>query len=346
MYKEIIKRTLDLLFEKKYILMRALFFPFLILCAIEYFSSNINIETSASYYIYTLAMLSFLVTIVMSINVHRILLLDEEETPTWGMYKFGAREISFILKGIGLAFLLVLSFILLYVISMFFEKIVQSLFGNEVLYFYGISIVVAIFVFLGVVFSRISLIFPSIAIDKPLDFGDALALSKNYKLLVFMMVIVFPILFAIVVGFVYGLVIKFLMALISSDLSILYSLLNIFITVFTIGFLSITYEYIISQQPIIENEEEKLKEIEFIDSDNSFKMIIEDRYDITFEQIKEDLLNQYESLGFDEIVVNKENSWMLKNKDNQEAYILVSHVDNEFRVETFNVKDKPILSLD
>ncbi|MGB5919062.1 hypothetical protein, partial [Arcobacter sp.] len=99
MYKEIIKRTLDLLFEKKYILMRALFIPFLILCVIEYFSTHIMISKSI---FYVLTALSFLVTIVMSINVHRILLLKEEETPKWGVYKFGQREISFILKGIGL----------------------------------------------------------------------------------------------------------------------------------------------------------------------------------------------------------------------------------------------------
>ncbi|ADG94503.1 hypothetical protein Arnit_2855 [Arcobacter nitrofigilis DSM 7299] len=342
MYKEIIKRTLDLLFEKKYILMRALFIPFLILSIIEYYSTHIMISKST---FYILTALSFLVTIVMSINVHRILLLSEEETPKWGVYKFGQREISFILKGIGLGLLMALVFFLVYFISLFIGKFIQGFFGSNVAYFYNILVVVVLVGFIGMITSRISLIFPSIAIDKPLDFGDALALSKNYKLLVFMMVIIFPILFATVVSFVYGLVIKFLMALISSDLSILYSLLNIFVTVFTIGFLSVTYEYIISKQPIIETQE-KLNEIEFIDNENSFKMIIDDRYETTYEQLKEDLIKQYKPLGFDEIVVDKDTSFMLKNKDNQESYILVTHMNNEFIVETFNVKDKPILSID
>jgi|TARA_R110002033_G_scaffold9971_1_gene32644 hypothetical protein len=342
MYKEIIKRTLDLLFEKKYILMRALFIPFLILCVIEYFSTHIMISKSI---FYVLTALSFLVTIVMSINVHRILLLKEEETPKWGVYKFGQREISFILKGIGLGLLMALVFFLIYFISLFIGKFIQGFFGSNAAYFYNILVVVVLVGFIGMITSRISLIFPSIAIDKPLDFGDALALSKNYKLLVFMMVIFFPIVFALVVNFVYGLAIKFLMALISPDLSILYSLLNIFITVFSIGFLSVTYEYIISKQPIIETQE-KLNEIEFIDNENSFKMIIDDRYDTTYEQLKEDLLKQYKPLGFDEIVVDKDTSFMLKNVDNQESYILVTHMNNEFIVETFNVKDKPILSID
>ncbi len=344
MYKEIIKRTLDLLFEKKYILMKALLIPFLILCVIEYFSTQEVEQSIGKYNFFILMALSFFVTIIISINVHRILLLKEEDTPTWGIYQFGQREISFIIKGIGLALLIGLTVFILYFISMFLGKLVQSFLGSSISSYYNIAVFIGITVFLGMIFSRISLIFPAISIDKPMDFGDAFELTKNYKLLVFVTVLVIPIFFALVVGFVYGLVIKFLMALISEDLSILYSLLNIFITVFTIGFLSVTYGYIISKKAIVEIED-KLNEIEFIQDDNNFKMIVDDRYDISFEQIKEDLINQYSVLGFDEVVVDKETSWMLKNKENNEAYILVTHVNNEFKVETFNVKEKPILSL-
>jgi len=345
MYKEIIKRTLDLLFEKKYILTKALLIPFFLLIVIEFYSTHGIGETTSSFYLYALVALSFLITIVMSINVHRILLLSKEETPTWGVYTFGTRELTFILKGIGLGILLGLTFFILYFIAMFLGKAIQSLLGSSLASIYSVGISIVIVVFIGIVFSRISLIFPAISIDKPIYFSDAFELTKNHKFLVFITVLVIPVFFAVVVGFVYGLAIEFLMALISEKLSILYSLLNVFITVFTIGFLSVTYEYIISKQEVIEVEE-KLNEIEFFQDENNFKMVIDERYDISFEQIKEDLLNQYEGLGFNEIVVDKETSFMLKNKDNQEAYISVSHMNDEFKVETFNVKEKPILSLD
>ena len=345
MYKEIIKRTLDLLFEKKNILIKALSIPFFLLCAIEFYSTYGIGKTTSPYYLYALVALSFLITIVMSINIHRILLLPKVDTPTWGIYTFGAREITFILKGIGLGILLGLAFFVLYFIAMFLGKAIQALLGSNFASVYSVGITIVIVVFIGTVFSRISLIFPAISIDKSIDFSDAFELTKNYKFLVFVTVLVIPVFFAIVVGFVYGLAIEFLMALISEKLSILYSLLNVFITVFTIGFLSVTYEYIISKQEVIEVEE-RLNEIEFFHDENNFKMVIDERFDITFEQIKEDLLQQYKPLDFDEIVVDKETSFMLKNKDNQESYILVTHMNNEFIVETFNVKDKPILSLD
>ncbi len=344
MYKEIIKRTLDLLFKKKYILTKALLIPFILLAIIEFYSTYNITESTSLYFLYALAALSFLVTIVMSINVHRILLLNEENTPTWGVYKFGRREITFILKGIGLALILGLTLFLLYFISSFLGKAITGFFGATASFVYNISVFILIVGFVGMLFSRISLIFPAISIDKPIDFADAFELSKNHKFLVFVTVLVIPVFFAVVVGFVYGLAIEFLMALISEKLSLLYSLLNVFITVFTIGFLSVTYEFLLSQRPNVEIER-KLDEIEFFQDENNFKMLIDDRYDITFEQIKEDLLNQYGSLGFNEIVLDKENSWMIKNKDNHDAYILVSHLNNEFTVETYHVNEKPILSI-
>jgi hypothetical protein len=151
-----------------------------------------------------------------------------------------------------------------------------------------------ILILVGLLFSRFSLVFPSIAIDKPIDLADALDLSKNYKLLLLISVIIFPILFGLIIRFVYGLAIGFLMGVISSKLSVLLSLLNLFITVFTIGFLSTAYEYIMSHQiKKIEaiNEEVKipskpLKEVEFKKVDDTFVVNIHDTHDTSFEKIK------------------------------------------------------------
>jgi hypothetical protein len=342
MYSYIMKRTMDLLLEKKLILMKALLIPFLLLCVIEAFSEK-NLH-ALGLYDYFLLFISFLISMAMSINVHRILLLKEEDTPTWGVYKFGKREISFILKGIGLALFLMILFFILSGILTLFGKLLLSFIGNNIIFkIYNIGTLVLTIAFLGTLFSRISLIFPAIATDKPIDFAEALDISKDFKLLSFVMISLFPILFALIVNFVYGIVIKFLMASISQDLDILYSLLNIFITVFTIGFLSVTYEYIISQQST--NKDIKLNETEYYENGDSYKISIDDRHNITFEEIKEILLKQYELLGFTTIKVDKEDSWLLKNPDIEKAYILLSHFENQYIIETFNLSEKPVLNI-
>ncbi|PLY06497.1 MAG: hypothetical protein C0625_09070 [Arcobacter sp.] len=184
----------------------------------------------------------------MSITVHRILLLDENKTPSWGIWKFGHREVTFTLKAIGLGLLISLVAVILFFISTLFEKLISSFLGGTATTIYGICVAIVILGFLGMIFSRVSLVFPAIAIDKEIDFSDAFKISKDYKLFVFVCVVVIPVIFGLLVGLVYGLAIGFLMGLISQKLSVLLSLVNIFITVFTIAFLSTTYEYVMDQE--------------------------------------------------------------------------------------------------
>lgn len=352
MYLNIVKKTFESLLEKKYILMKALFIPFIILTIIEYLSTEEMKVSIGSYNFYILVGISLFISIVISITIHRIFLLEENETPSWGLYKFGSREVTFTLKAIGMILLLALTSAILFFISSFFGKIIESTLGSNIHTIYTFMSIGLILILVGLLFSRFSLVFPSIAIDKPIDLTVALELSRNYKLLLFVSVIIFPIVFGLIIGFVYGLAIGFLMGVISSKLSVLLSLLNLFITVFTIGFLSTAYEYIMSHQikktEVITEEvkipSKPLKEVEFKELEDTFIVNIHDTHDTSFEKIKKELITQYESLGFKDNAIDRENKWMIKNPENETAYVYLSYISNEYKVESYNT-EKPILKL-
>lgn len=350
MYKEIFKRTLDLLVAKKNILIKALIIPFIILTIIEnYFptdmrSITLGAENTFSNSLLPLILISFLISVLMSITVHRILLLPENKTPTFGILTLSKRELTFMLKVIYMTIFLVLFALILYVGLLFLAKsIINALFGSFVANIFATVFIVIIGISVLILFSRMSLTFPTIAVDKPIGLFDSLTLTKNHKTLVFFTVVVIPLILATLLSFVYGLAIEFLMALISQKLSVLYSLLNVFITVLIIAFISVTYEYLINHQPI--KEEKPLGEPEITRSDNSFKISIDDRYNLSFESLKEELFNQYNKMGFENIVIDKPNSWMLKNIESDKAYIMLSHKDNFYEVETFNIEKEPILDI-
>ena len=61
------------------------------------------------------------------------------------------------------------------------------------------------------------------------------------------------------------------------------------------------------------------------------------------QDIKEEILSQYEELGFSNIVINKENLWMIKNPQKNDSYVSLSVETNKFQLETFNT-NKPELT--
>ncbi len=80
----------------------------------------------------------------------------------------------------------------------------------------------------------------------------------------------------------------------------------------------------------------KPREIRMENIDNTFKLFIPDKKDYTFESLKNKLIKQYSLLGFKNIVIDKKSKWMIKNKDVNESYILLSYVGDEYIVEVYN----------
>jgi hypothetical protein len=58
--------------------------------------------------------------------------------------------------------------------------------------------------------------------------------------------------------------------------------------------------------------------------------------DIDWKSLKNDLKTFYEPLGFYNIVIDKESSWMLESDENTQAYIFASLKDNLINLEVYN----------
>lgn len=234
MYKRIINGTFIPVFKNNQVLIKALFLPLLLIIILDKISrmySNDNFVT------FSIIVLSLLINITIAITTHRILLLGSNSISTWGFFKLGKREFSFLITSIfiGIIIGIVMTF-----------GAMPLLFNIESIT--SISLLVTIF-FSLILFSRFSLALPSIAIDKEISISQAWEYTKNYKLLTFFTIVIFPIVFALILGIVYELAIGFLIKIISPHLDILYPVLDVFITVFIVSALSATYRVIKEDNP-------------------------------------------------------------------------------------------------
>lgn len=336
MYKEILKNTFASVFEKKDILFKALLIPTLLLMIFDYLLDTdlANLYISIPFFI-----LSVLINITIAITTHRILLLKESQIPIWGLFKFTSREYKFLFATIGLLLFIFIPVFLLIVASSFVDNIqIDSSIGSIMIVIVAIAILISIVV----IASRLSLVFPSISIEKNMTFKQAWSYTKNYKLLCFITIILFPALFSIIFGLAYGLVIGFLMKLISPQLDVLYTILNVFINVFMISALSNTYKYIVSQTPEIHEKKEVSTHITKLSINDYDTIELEENNEVTFESLKDALITQYEELDFVVTVVNEIDSWVVKQSEDGDAYVALRATKDEYQIQTFNT-DEPIL---
>jgi len=232
MYKTLIKKSIKDIFDNYEAIVKALIMPVLLLLVLNFVSSSlISTEQKISLGSLFFIFLSIIVDIVILITVHRILILGREAVPRWGIQKFEQREFNFFLKYLIVAVVFVLTVALM---SAFLQII-------------GLNIFVAIFISMlvfSIFLSRISLVFPAIAVDIKMSFRDSFYYTKNFKFLIFITVIIFPVLFSLLFGGVYTLLISFIYASISVNLNFLFVLLNVVVSVFLVSALSNTYIYI------------------------------------------------------------------------------------------------------
>lgn len=335
MYKTIFNDTFRLVFEKKEILIKALLIYLLASIILDYvnISNTIYVDGREEHKngIIWIAggLLSYVIMLLTAISTHRILILGENSIPKWGLLKFTKREWAFFTAGI---------FMGLITIPVLIPVVLLGIPFGQVGYIIGGVFAVTIFL---VVVSRISLVFPAISIDKEATFTDAWVYSKNYKLLVFFTIIIFPAIFTFAFGAIYGLFIGFLEKIGSIDLTFLNSILNIVITVFTISSLSATYRFITNEHPEYFNaleEQVPLRQAIIHSEEYKHTVTIHDLYDINFEQIKVYLKAQYFKLGFTNTTIDDENSWRIENPEQEEQYISLLHVEDEYRVEIIHAR--------
>lgn len=248
MYGKLMNEALKSIIENKNALFKALLIPTLVLVGIDIFlpssflsnGEKINFEDNKFIFI-SFIILSIILNIVMAVSVHRIILIKDDISsleaimPTQTLLKFFLKSLWIGLLT-GLTFGILIAIFLL--ISIVTEQFTQNKFLVGIISYFLSALLTMI------AFSRFSMVLPATAIDEKMSLLDALAFTKNYKLLSLFMVTIFPTIIAILIALVYGLIIGFLTGVVSSHLSILYVFLNVFITVLVISCLSVTYSYI------------------------------------------------------------------------------------------------------
>lgn len=335
MYKQIVGATFNGIFEKKYQLLKALLIPFFIIVLFEQVLPY-SVLAQNKIILFTSAIVLFCINILIAITTHRVLLIEKNAVPTWGLYKFTSREIKFFFYS-----LLIVLFVMIIILPvvLLFSVILDS--SNELVYPLMIisSGIISIFVF-----SRLSLVLPSIALDHDLSFTDSWKLTSKHKILCMFTIIIIPSLIAILISLVYGIAIEFLTAVISTKLNFLNSLLTLFVNVFIISALSATYKFLVPDN-YSEKEEvfvEQSREIKTSSKDDTFDIFLPFSLGLDFDEIKELLYEEYSRFGFDNVVINKDNSWMIKTTREGQSYVSVSVLEDSFKIESFNTQKPDI----
>lgn len=212
-FKKILFGAFYTVFRYRGHLARALLLPFVVLVAVEataFWELPILVE-------WALLPLVWAIYAIFAITTHRVVLLGAESVPKWGVTSWSKRETYFILHLMGIG-LVLFPLALLSVIPV-------------------IGSIAAIAIYLWLL-SRLSLVFPGIAIDKGVTFKLSWKLTENYQIPVFLVILVPPILFSIP-------------ALLLQLAPYGWFLSNVFsslIVVFEIAALSLAYQAIISTE--------------------------------------------------------------------------------------------------
>ena len=197
-------------------LAKALFLPVLAYLAIASLMIVYDDNTTLTW----ISMIATLIPVTLiAVTTHRIILLGPESVPAWGINRFGRSEIKF-----TLAQFVVIIF-LAPVMVLFFIPFVGPILG-----------MVAAAYMLG----RMSLVFPSIALQRKFDFKDSWDATKNHKFMMFVVVAVFP--------FVLGMI-EFMLDRIQG-IAIVVQAISLFTMVYVVAALSIAYRIVMEPESV------------------------------------------------------------------------------------------------
>lgn len=208
-FKEVALGAIGYVIELKRPLATALLVPFVIYMVLQAIMRSSEGLTA----FVILSLLTIPVQTIFAVTTHRIILLGPHHVPKWGVLKWTGRETFFALHIIGLG-LITAPFCLLGFIP-------------EVGWFIALIIIFWIS-------GRLSLVFPAIAVDKGVTFRLSWKLTKNYQLLMFLVVLVFPLLFLVPVTVLDQVPYTFLVA----------AFTEAFATIFIVAALSVVYKVI------------------------------------------------------------------------------------------------------
>ena len=179
--KSVILETIQGLNEKRTVLGRSLFLPAVIYIALNIWDFSNDQTQEASPLVMITGLISFLLSVIMAVTIHRVVLREEPSTPQWGSFKWTQRETKFALYGILMIILVLLAGLPM----VLFLKVLPIV---------GIGMSMFLITF---VLSRFSLVFPAIALDHDISFRKSFELTKNHQPVMIFVVIILPIIFMI-----------------------------------------------------------------------------------------------------------------------------------------------------
>lgn len=246
-----------------------------------------------------------LIDILITITIFRIVILRDDAYNNYDLKKLLQINFKYLfLSGLVLFILGIVTYILTFIPNSFLATI-------------------SILIIVPYLLSRLSFVFPACAIDEPISIKESWNLTSRYKRLTYFSVILFPFIVTAIISVPLNLSIGFLSTTISSKLHILYTFSNVLIVVLTVTSLSSVYKLLNPRkviQPKIKLRRLKRK-IEFLEKPYSYKVIIPKDLNYKFNSIKDELFDEYKKFNFKKVVYDRNHSWILKAKENDEAYV-------------------------
>jgi len=197
-------------YEYRVVLGKALLFPTVLIVSLGVLSES-DVTHPARM---AIGVGQWIASTLFAVTIHRIILKGSGSVPKWGIYKFGTREFRFLIYVFGIALLM--------------TPVALLVFIPYIGYF--ISVVLILY-FL----SRLSLVFPAIALNQSPTLADSWRATKDHKITMFLIVVIFPLVISIpevLLGFI-------------PYISVFVSLVSCFTAIFVIAALSVAYKIIL-----------------------------------------------------------------------------------------------------
>ena len=234
LFKKVMAGAFYYVYENRVPLAKALSLPFSAFLIIGFIEES-EMDGPISYLL--LMALGFFLQVIFAITTHRILLLGKESVPEFGLRSWSKRETFYFLHFLGLLLMLIAPALLIMLIAPVLLSFIT---------FIGAAIAMVVSFW---VLSRLSLVFPGIAVDKGVSFQMSWDLTKDYQLLMLLVVIVCPVLLAIPSILLSLIPYPFILTnFVSTLVIVLTNFVSTLVIVFEVAALSMAYQLITSEQ--------------------------------------------------------------------------------------------------
>lgn len=321
--KKILLEALSLSF-KNYKQILKLTWPYIIISLIII---NPN-ENYLSIIALLLLILSIIASILAYVSCHKIFLLSKNDTIysafSWSedntMYFIKVIKISLRITLILIPFLLIIVFI-----TPFFENILNITSDK----FIGLTFLLPSMY----LFSRYSLILPGSAVSNNHTLSWSWKVSQSNDMRLFFLIGIIPSITSIVFN-ILNTLFEPTYIILAID-----KLIWLIVALIELCILSLAYKHLnpnyLENDTNIQEEKDDFKTV-VSQTENAFKLSVQENDDISFEKLKTELYDYYKKLDFTNLTLDKEESWMIKNIKNKNAYILLSRKDTVITLEVYN----------